>query len=349
VTPEDFLQGLLGNPDILLQDLDLVNHRGLLVKFDEAGYRQASFLDNRAFRKETVGVWMPLPRILDQMEKTSDGTPLHAIFHVSHCGSTLVSRLVAELPCCLPMREPLSLLALAQARREDPALARLDAGTWDRLFQVMIRHYSRGYRAGDRTLLKATSACGNLLAPMLERSAESKALLMHADLETWLTVMLRHEDVRHNGRFYAPAWLGDLRAVTGRTDLKLSSLADAEMFAVNWLTAMLHFQRAQQSHGGRVHRLDFEDLLADPAGQLQALGGFLGFDTAGAVEITAGPLMTSYAKNPGTRYDKAARQQQLQETRTRSADEIAIGMRFAERLGKEIPALAPLGAYFTRS
>lgn len=349
MTPEDFLQGLSGNPDILLQDLDLVNRRGLLVKLDESGYRQASFLDNRAFRQETLGVWMPLPRILDRIEKTTAGAPLHAIFHVSHCGSTLVSRLLAELPGCLPVREPLFLLALAQARREDPAIARLDDATWDRLFSAMLRHFSRGYRPGSRTLLKATSACGNLVTPLLERSPESRALLMHADLETWLAVMLRHEDVRHNGRFYASAWLMDLRALTGRSDLRLAALADAQMFAVNWLTAMLHFEQASKAHGARVQRLDFEDLLADPAGKLKGLGGFFGFDAGRAAEIVAGPIMSSYAKNPNTRYDKAARQQQLQESRTKSADEIAAGLKYAESLCKEIPELAPLGAYFTRS
>jgi hypothetical protein len=349
MTPEDFLSGLHGNPDILFQDVDTVNRRGLLVKLDEAGYRQASFLDNRAFRKETLGVWMPLPRILDQLERTQPGMSVHAIFHVSHCGSTLVSRLVAELPGCLPVREPLLLLALAQIRREDPALARLDEATWNRLFGAMLLHYSRGYRADERTVLKATSACGNLLAPLLQRSPDSKALLMHTDLKTWLTVMLRNEDVRHNGRFYAPSWLSDLRTLTGRADLRLSALADAEMFAVNWLGAMLHFERAVAAHGARVQRLDFEDLLADPAGGLAGVGGFFGFDAARAAEITSGPLMTRYAKNPDTRYDKAARQRQLQETRAKSGDEIAAGMKFAEKLCKETRDLAPLSAYFTRS
>src|SRR6202012_5549764 len=105
---------------------------------------------------------------------------------------------------------------------------------------------SRVYQPDEGAVIKATSACGNLIGPFLRRNTGSKAVLLHTDLETWLTVMLRNDDVRGNGRFYAQAWLKDLHALTGRKDIRLASLGDAEMFAINWLTAMLHFERAKQ-------------------------------------------------------------------------------------------------------
>ena len=347
---EDFLKGLAQGPDFLFQDVDLVNHRGLVVKFDREGYRQASFLDQRAFRNDTLGAWFPLGRILDLTDTLPEPPAAHAIFHVSHCGSTLVSRLLAELPGVLPVREPVTLLACAQERRElDRPTSRLDQTGWDRLFDTTLKLLSRTYRPDERAVIKATSACGNLLSPFLRRETASKALLLYSDLETWLTVMLRNEDVRNNGRFYAPAWLGDLLGLTDRRDIHLAALGDPEKFAVNWLTAMLHFERARQGSGERVRLCDFERVLADPAGELDVMGRFLGLDTAQVPALVAGPLMQRYAKHPQEAFDAAIRERELQEARRARATEVGAGLKYAETLCYEIPMLAPLSAYFTRS
>lgn len=346
---EDFTRGLAQSPDFLWQDVDLVNRRGLVVKFAEAGYQAASFLDHRAFKDQTVGAWLNLTDIRRSSEHLTVPAP-QAIFHVSHCGSTLVSRLVADLPGCLPVREPLVILALAQEKRElsSPA-ARLDAAGWQGLLEAAYRSLSRVYRPGQRVLIKHTSACSNLLPDFLGRTPDSRALLLHADLETWLAVMLRGPDVRLNGRFYAQAWLKDLHAATGRTDIRLAGLDDAGMFVVNWLTGMLHFESARQAHPARTQRLDFADLLASPAEELQKLARLFGFDPSKAAAITSGPLMQSYAKRPNERFDAATREKELQQSRAQFGTEIKAGMAYAEKLCREIEVLAQLGAYFTRS
>ena len=346
---EDFTKGLAQSPDFLWQELDLVNRRGLVVKFEEAGYRAASFLDHRAFKDQTVGAWLDLADIRRSSQDLAVPAP-HAIFHVSHCGSTLVSRLVAELPGCLPVRESLVMLALAQEKRElaSPA-ARLDAAGWQGLLETAYLSLSRVYRTGDRVLIKHTSACGNLLPDFLGRAPDSSALLLHADLETWLAVMLRGPAVRLNGRFYAQAWLKDLHAVTGRTDIRLADLDDAGMFVVNWLTGMLHFARARQAYPARTQRLDFADLLASPAAELEKLARLFGFDPSQAAAVSSGPLMQRYAKRPNEPFDATARDRELQQSRAQFGAEIRNGMAYAGKLCKEIGELAPLAAYFTRS
>ena len=337
-------------PDWLFQELDLVNRRGLLVKFSEPEYRNASFLDHRALKSNTQGAWLPLPRLLEMAQDIHPPLPPYGIFHVSHCGSTLVSRLLAELPGCLPLREPLPLLALAQARRElgRPA-ARLDTAGWEQLFTLFLALASRNYRSGERVVIKATSACANLLPPFLEHAPASKALLLYTDLETWLATMLRDDTVRENGRYYAPSWLTDFMALTGRDDLRLAALSDAEQFALNWLTGMLHFQRAHESAPERVQSCDFEPFLAATADDLRQLGGFFGLDTARANELAASTLMRSYAKNPNQRFDAVQRRQELKVARERVGGEIAAGLAYAERLVKQIPLLAPLTGHFSRS
>lgn len=347
---EEFAAGLSRSPDFLWQEMDLVNRRGLVVKFDEEGYRRASFLDHRAFIRDTDAVWLPFERLLREAAALPPQPAPHAIFHVSHCGSTLVSRLVAELPGCLPVREPLVALGLAVVHRDlDRPECRLDGTTWDRLFDAALRLLSRTYRPGQRVVMKFTSACGNLVTPMLQHNAGSKALLLHTDLETWLTVMLRDENVRENGRFYVQDWLKDLHALTGRRDLRLAALSDTEQFAVNWLVAMLQFERAVQQYPERAQRYDFEPFLAYPAAGLKDVGTFFGLDTARAAEIAAGPLLKSYAKNPAKPFDSATRDRELKDARQRVGAEIRTGLQFAEKLCNEIGMLSPLTPYLTRS
>jgi hypothetical protein len=346
---EDFAKGLAQGPDFLWQDLDLVNRRGLVVKFDDAGYRAASFLDHRAFKNQTLGAWLSLADIRRRTEHLKVAAP-HGIFHVSHCGSTLVSRLLAELPGCLPIRESLVLLGLAVEKREiqSPA-ARLAEADWRGLLGSGYRSLSRTYHPEACALIKHTSACSNLLPDFLERDAGSRALLLHADLETWLAVMMRGDGVRANGRFYAQAWLKDFHALTGRSDIRLAGLDDAGMFTVNWLTGMLHFERARQAYGDRTQRLDFQDLLASPAAELEKLARLFGLDASRAAAVTSGPLMTSYAKRPNERFDAATREQELEKSRAKFGAEIKAGMAYADKLCKEIAELAPVSAYLTRS
>lgn len=350
MTPDALLAELQRSPDCLLQDLDLVNRRGLLVAIHQADYRKASFLDHRVLNPGTTGAWFPLPRLMQQAADIQPPDPAHFIFHVSHCGSTLVSRLLAELPGCLPLREPLTILSLSQARRElEQPASRLDAPGWDALFDLSLRLASRTYRGGERALVKATSVCANLLLPLFNHSPGSRALLLYTDLETWLTTMLRDEKVRENGRYYAPAWFADLMAMTDLKDLKLSALTDAEQFAINWLAGMLQYRRALEAAPERTMLCDFEDFLAEPAVSLRKVAGFFGLDAARAEEVASGSVMRGYAKNPAKPFDGAQRRQELKQARSQVGAEIDAGLVFAEKLTQQIHAFTPLATHFKRS
>lgn len=349
MNPESLLAGLRQSPDVLFQDLDVINRRGLLVRIAEADYRRASFLDHRVLKPDTAGAWFPLLRLLNETADIRAALPPHFVFHVSHCGSTLVSRLLAELPGSLPVREPLPILALAMQRRElGRPSARLTERAWDELFELSLRLLGRAYRPGERSLIKATSACANLLGSLTAQSPASRALLLYTDLETWLCTMLRDEVVRENGRFYAAAWLTDFVTMTGHDDIKLPELTDAEQFTLNWLTGMLHFEKARQTVPERMLHCDFEAFLADAGAGLESAARFFGLDSTRAREIAAGPLMHSYAKNPNQVYDGAKRHQELKEARGRFGKEVETGLAFAARLCRELPLLEPVARHFRR-
>ena len=349
MNPESLLADLGQTPDVLFQDLDAINRRGLLVRVSETDYRRASFLDHRVLKPNTEGAWFPLARILKESAGLRQPLPPHFIFHVSHCGSTLLSRLLAELHGNLPVRDPLFTLVLALQRRElGQAMARFTPDDWDRLFDLSLRALGRTYRLGERAFIKTTSACANLLEPLAIQSPASRVLLLYTDLETWLCTMLRDEAVRENGRQFAPAWFRDFMVMTERGGLKLAELSDAEQFALNWLTGMLHFHRALDRMPGRVQLCDFEAFLVDPAAALASAARFLDLDPGRAEEVATGPLMRRYAKNPDRAYDGAKRRQELQQARAQVGKEVDDGLAFAGKLCREHPVLEPIARYLHR-
>jgi hypothetical protein len=110
---DNLLSRLFASPDIYLQKIDVVRDLALLIEFSQSAYQAASFLDDRILSSTTRGNWVPLRRVIESAEQASHLRPLHYIFHTGHVGSTLVSRLLDEIPGVCSLREPLPLRSLA--------------------------------------------------------------------------------------------------------------------------------------------------------------------------------------------------------------------------------------------
>lgn len=336
------LAGLRRSPDCMLQNLDLVSKRALVLRVSEKLYREASFLDDRMFSPNMEGYWFPLDEVLDTLNDLSAPVP-HYIFQVGHCGSTLISRLLAELPGNMPVREPMSLLTLAMARRE---LGRpsswVSEARWQQCFELATRALARTYRPGDRSVIKITSAAGNLLeAVALNAANVPQILLLYISLESLLAVMLRTSSLRDSVHAYSPAWVTDFCRLTGRNNIQLSELNDAQQITVKWLTLMLLFSRATATAPSHVYLLNFDDFLKSPVEKLVGIADhFYLKSSADQIEkLVNGPLMRSYSKIPTQTFNPGQREQELHKARQQFHDEIQAGLRWTEKICREIPSL----------
>src|SRR3546814_2757077 len=78
----------------------------------EADYRAASFLDQRLLTDRVGREW----RAWNALPDLGAAAPRpDFIFHIGHVGSTLVSRLLAEVGDALPLREPMLLREIGRA------------------------------------------------------------------------------------------------------------------------------------------------------------------------------------------------------------------------------------------
>ena len=343
------LSSLYSNPDLLPQKLDLVTRRTLLLEIDRRGYHQSPFLDDRMIDAQTTGFWTDL----DSLPPAQAPRSALWLFHIGHCGSTLLSRLLPAVCPLLPVREPPPLRTLAEARRLlGGALSRLDQMAWKQLLGTFVALYSRTYEDSVTALIKPSSDCLNLVQAVLDEHADSRGILMYQSLENYLATMLVGPDPRMDIEGHSVSRLMDLHDfLNDRESLRLYELAPVQRVVVSWMAGVCSLHQALRQCGSRVRFLDFDAFVREPAHGLVSLAEFLAMptDEARIRQVLDGPLMQTYAKAPEYRFSPSDRERQLAENRRRSSKEIDEGLRWADWLVQRYPSLNPVVEVFAKS
>ena len=96
---------------------DAASDSVLIVERSEEEYRAASFLDDRSLSPQTARHLVPWSQIAGAVPADAR-RDLNFIFHIGHVGSTLISRLLGELPQVFALREPVILRDVAERLAE---------------------------------------------------------------------------------------------------------------------------------------------------------------------------------------------------------------------------------------
>lgn len=306
--------------------------RVLLMTLSQADYRTASFLDARIFTPDMQASWVPFGQ-LAIVARDVTPRPLNFIFHTGHVGSTLLSRLLDELPGVLGLREPTVLRQLADAH--DGGIA----GTEDRL-EVFRRLWSRGFADTSAVVIKATSVVGRIAPMLMASSPESRGVYLNLGADSYITAVLA-----------ASGGVPDLNAFAEARSLRLSSLlgeppprpeGPGELAALAWLVERLTQLTAQKADGARMLEIDFESLLADLEQTMARIAAHFRID-ASAASITAlvsSPVLTRYSKAPHRLgFSPAHRAALMEKARQIHGAEIRKGLALLDRFRKQYPFL----------
>lgn len=338
---------LLRSPDFFLHSIDVEGDAAWFVRMSPEHYRASSFLDERVKKTEAQPLRLSLAGLVQVCSEAAEPTSTaHYLFHVGHCGSTLLAQVLDDLPDLFVLREPMALRILTELLDETTVPdGRVDQRRWNALFETVRHMLSRSYDRQDTALIKATSICGNLIEPCLAADPGSRALLMGVTLETYLAGMLRPErrpELGANSRLR----IRQLQARARRRDLRLYEMSDAQKAAMNWMTAMVFFRDALEDPQRRnqVRLVCFDTFLADRQQALRDIAVFLGcsLDEARLAALSASKHFATYAKNPERAFDASMRAEQLLETRRTVGDEIAVGLAWARELCDKSKGLAGL-------
>ncbi len=331
-----------GSPLWHFHDYDLIDQTFTLIRIEEEIYRKASFLDHRIDSFQ-------LPKVRYEMQHLEQVFPslgqsrgeMGFIFHIGHCGSTLLSRALSVTSNVLPFREPLCLRTLTAQRHElNTPMSMLSVEQWESLLGTLLDSLSRRFGPGQMNVIKATSTSNNLIRPVLEENPSQKAVLLYLPLETYLATMLgkprQASDLWVQGKKRMLDWMG----IEGAPRLELHQLQGPQLATLSWLTSMNYMLAAREKYADRTLMLNFETMISDPSTHLAEVASFLGIspETDSIVREFPG-IASGYSKQPDQKYSPETRAQLLQQTRANHAQSIDTGIQWARSRINEAPAL----------
>jgi len=304
----------------------------VLVPVTRQAYRDASFLDDREIPTTGSRV-LPLDEAIRLLDRhPPPAKPVHGIFHVAFCGSTLISRCLQELDTAFVLKEPFPLHAMAERRRKiipgSPAEA-----TWRRQFRLLLRLLSRTHRPQQTAIVKPTDASTNLMCELLEHHPGSRAVFLHVGIEEFMLALLGDRERMGFVRSRL-AELGELFPDEAVFRLeRWSSLPDAAQVACLWmLHARVHARYAGPNRTTACRSLDFARFRRAPVATLAGLVGFLGLEaTTPAIEQAVATCIAVDSKRPGLRYSNKAWLRRRRETERLFRSDLRAGLEWAER------------------
>lgn len=336
---DPFQRRFAADASLLPHMADLANDRVLIALLTEADYRGASFFDQRLLTDRIGREWMAWNMLPD----LGDAPRPDFIFHIGHVGSTLVSRLLAEIGGVLPLREPMLLRTLAQvAERVDrpesvwsPDLYR------ERLVQAR-GWLGRGFAPGQRAMVKASSVITAIADDLTDGGARS--VFLHVPLPRYIETILAGEASMAETLAQAPARMARLAVLFPDLPFALWQLPPVTRIAMSWLCEMATAQRTLPPSNPCYLWVDFEEMLADPATALAVQCGHFGLvvDRARIDAAVAGPIMRQYSKAPEHGYSPDLRRQLQAQAATDHHSAIAEAIAWVETLTARYPSIGDL-------
>lgn len=321
-------------PERFPHQLDLINDNLLLVELSAAEINAASFLDQRVLKPTTPGTWIPWQVIADIFDTVTPAAPARFIFHVGHCGSTLLSRLLQHADDTQCLREPLPLRTLARDAAEfGDGRSFLSRDQQAGRLQALSKMWRRG---AAHTVIKATSICTDLLPLAHAAEPSTRSVFVYNRAETHIATLLAGDNSLADLRGFAPLRLQRLQQRTG-LDLELHRLDHAQLAALSWLSETSSASQSLEQFPGQVEPVDFETLIDCPAETLAAMLHFLDIPATEAVIQTAvgGPVLQTYSKAPEVEYNSHTRAAILADSRAKFGAQIDAALAWLEDLSSQ--------------
>jgi hypothetical protein len=338
---EQVRDGLLGDPSIYPQNLNLAREAVLFLRVSRPVLERASFLDDRILTPQTEGRWVRFAELAPWMNGAAPARPLHFIFHAGHVGSTLVSRLLDEAGAVLSLREPLTLRVLAEAADDaDAPYALASTVEFETLLRWFTALWARGYADTKAVVLKATSSAQRLAPSLLRHAPNARALVMNLKAEPYLATLLSGENSYIDLRGQGPERYRRLARLAEPPPTPLHAMSLGEIAALTWLVETLTQRDAQRVHGERVMAIDFGAFLNDPAAAMRSVCAHFSISASEGffTNVPNSQVLQHYSKAPDRAYSPAFRAQLLAQSRDLNAAEIRKGMDWLDAFARRSPA-----------
>lgn len=325
--------------------MDIPSDQLLISRLSEADYKTASFLDQRiltdALPRQTAS-WSEL----ENLTLPVNPDPYY-IFHIGHVGSTLISRLLGELPGALALREPPILRSLTEiSPLKAEAHSPWSPETYEMRRDLCVKWLSRTFHGNQRSIIKASSFVSEIAGELMEEG--SKAICLYVSLERYLETILAGEGSRAEATQLASVRLVRFNRRMGAPVTNLWALSHVQKIALGWLCEMTSLKSLGDEG---IKWVNFDTFLKAPSEQLMTISQHfdLELDKQGAKTLTAGPIMSSYSKAPEHDYSADLRKQLLVQAREQFGAEINRTVDWVEKLAHKHPKIERVMTFASKS
>ncbi|MGH9449174.1 MAG: sulfotransferase domain-containing protein [Terriglobia bacterium] len=312
-------------------------------------YERAGFLVPKQARMSEERYGFNLDDVLlHDLSLPIGGAPSHYIFISAFCCSTLLARLLDEVPDCLVLKEPSALGQMAMLRYRprnsgDGASPRQLDSEWESEWQtwaaLAMRLLTRTFEPGQTVIVKAADVCNTMGEVILANDPRSKAVLLSVGLRTFILSVLKLENRRVWTRKRATFWHKTLTLFPALNEVNVPDLDDAEKAAYVWLvTAALWVRFRKQADPKRLVLMDGEEVSENPGNALQSVAAFFGLplEENRLEAILADTVLSRHAKFQGKAYDAATRRNDLADWEARFGADADRGMQWAASIQERL-------------
>lgn len=316
-TMQTLLEQLLYDPDRYLAEID-ADHLAFR-QMDRASFASSIFLDQRIDSVDDVRLRAPIDALLTGVRALAiPRRRLGYIFHIAHCGSSLLARALDRNADNLVLREPaalrqLGVLAASSAPTPPPR-------EWQAIAELVTTLLGKRYDPSAPVIVKANVPVNFMLDWLMRRHADTPAIMLYLGFEEYLLAVLRTND----HRIWVEQVGNELYPVLAPMLDPIDLLEPPRIAAALWLAQLRAFADILERYP-TTRALNAEALFARPVETLTGAFALFDIDMSSAEidAIATGPLFSTYAKSNGVAFDDGDRRRRRDADAVRLAPEIA--------------------------
>lgn len=295
------IKELFERPDYF--PLALEPGHAVFAEMDRDAYNRSIFCDMRISAKSKQMTKIALAPLCDYEERDrSAGAPaVSFIFHMAHCGSTLLARALDIPDRNIVYREPLALRQLA-VEKSSAGFSREE--DWRRRMKLVARLLARRYAKKGPAIVKANVPVNFIIPELLDACADEPSIVLYFPLEHYLMAILRSA----NHRKWVASVVTEMQRAIGKKVPLESNMSVAKAAAALWLAQISIYQDAARKRPN-IASLNAEDLFDTPDVAVRRAFEHFGQPVREeeVAKIVGGELFARYSKNPQVAFDNAAR------------------------------------------
>lgn len=320
-------------PHAWLHAWDFEHDTGRFLELDRAVLQRSSFLDQRIAADTTQFHEASLTELLDTPIRLQSQEPPAFIFHTAFCCSTLLARSLDIPGRTLGLREPATLLQLADLHRGHNRSAHSESD----LQTLTLRLINRPFSPTERVIVKPTNLVNNIAPALFRAHPGTRALVLCDGLENFLLAVLKRP--RESARGISLFLKRLLADPVGQQWLQNHTPPDtlASRAALVWSLQVRQLENwlGQDSNSSSARILAADTLIAQPTRALAACANWLNVEltTAEASKIVNGPIWTRHAKHPQAAYTPVQRRAEQARARELLSAPLREGMIWARKHG----------------